>query len=177
MKGPAHVVYWLFDEHCTDVQRDGYVGATGQLPRRLHQHRTVGRIPEGFRVDILFRGTKDACLAVEKALRPHPGIGWNIGIGGSPDGGSGLGTPKSDEHRAKLRAAALRRWSDPEARAKQSAAVKEGLKDVDRSGVNNTNFGKHMSEESKQKVRDAIQARGGINGANNPNWRGGRPAP
>jgi hypothetical protein len=36
-------------------------------------------------------------------------------------------------------------------------------------------FGRAMSETTKQKIRDRIIERGGVFGANNPNWKGGRP--
>jgi hypothetical protein len=194
-------VYWLKDETCRSPTEHGYVGACSRLNVRIRNHRrnpgthqgAIG-VPPNFEVEILFAGPMSDCLKLESLLRPAKMIGWNRYRGGTMSAlgykhGAEFkrraskqasarfkGVPKSDEHRAKQRAAALRRWSDPEARAKQSAVVKESLKGIDRSGANNANFGKHMSEESKQKVRDAIQARGGINGANNPNWRGGRPA-
>ena len=54
----------------------------------------------------------------------------------------------------------------------RSEAVKRGLKGIARSGANNPMFGRAMSEETKQKIRDAIDERGGISGSNNPNYRG-----
>jgi hypothetical protein len=81
---------------------------------------------------------------------------------------------KSPEQKAKMRAAALKRWQNAEAREAQSKAVKRGLKGIDRTGANNSSFGKHQSEETKQKVRDRIAERGGVSGANNPNFRHGR---
>jgi predicted GIY-YIG superfamily endonuclease len=193
-------VYWLHDERCTDVFRHGYIGCSTHLPTRIAAHRrgpgSKGSrlLPASFEVTVLFTGSETEALALEKKLRPYSGIGWNINPGG---GRAAVGykhskafkrlqarqasarfkdVPKSDEHREKIRAAALRRWADPAKRAKQSKAVKKGLKGIDRSGANNPRFGKHCSEATKQKIRNRIAERGGINGANNPNWRGGRPA-
>src|SRR5262245_43180923 len=85
-------VYWLYDHHVISrspknkpsPKRHGYVGCTS-----THQHmlRTMNRL--GHRTcftAILFRGTQEECLAFEKKLRPFPNIGWNKGIGGTPDG-------------------------------------------------------------------------------------------
>jgi hypothetical protein len=44
---------------------------------------------------------------------------------------------------------------------------------VDRAGKNNSMFGKHHSEESKQKISDRVAERGSHSGENNPNYRHG----
>jgi hypothetical protein len=80
------------------------------------------------------------------------------------------GKPKSAEHRAKIAAAALRRYQDPAEHQRTSEAVKRGLADIDRSGAGNSMFGRTMSEETKQKIRDAIDERGGVSGSRNPNY-------
>jgi hypothetical protein len=114
-------------------------------------------------------------MAIENQLRPTAGIGWNR-LPGGPSGHAAKGVPKSAEHREKIRQAALRRWAstDEATREKHSKIVSKGLKHVDRSGANNPSFGKHQSDETKQKVRERITERGGVSGANNPNFRHGR---
>ena len=82
------------------------------------------------------------------------------------------GRPKSPDQREKMRQASLRRYQDPTERQRTSEAVKRGLKGIDRSGAGNSMFGRTMSEETKQKIRDAIDERGGVPGSRNPNYRG-----
>jgi hypothetical protein len=170
------LVYWIFDDACCDKRRHGCIGAVKatRLYTRLNQYQHSPRIPKPFRYKILFRGSRKEAFAREAKLRPRPYIGWNIGIGGFAGGGGLKGIPKSPEHRAKQRAAALRRYADPAEHARTSKAVKHGLKGIDRSGANNPNFGKRMSEAAKQKMRDSIAAGGGRLGADNPNYRHGR---
>jgi NUMOD3 motif len=171
------VVYWLFDDRCRSKRTHGYVGAVARyrLSPRMWQHRQSGRWSD-FRVEIIFTGSKRGALALERELRPRPGIGWNIGVGGFADGGGLKGIPKSPEQRAKMRAAALKRYRDPAESERTSRAVKKGLKGIDRTGSNNPSFGKPMSEAAKRKVRKRIAERGGLLGKNNPNYRHGRYA-
>jgi len=169
-------VYWLFDDTCQDRRRHGCIGATKatRLYARLNQHQHSARIPQPFRYKIIFRGSRKKALALEARLRPRPYIGWNLGVGGFANGKGLKGIPKSVEQRAKIRAAALRRYTDPAEHARTSKAVKRGLKRIDRNGANNPNFGKQMSETTKQKIRDRVAARGGMWGTDNPNYRHGR---
>jgi hypothetical protein len=120
----------------------------------------------------LFEGTIKQCLQFEQSMRSTAGIGWNKYPGGRA-GYAGKGIPKSPEHREKIRLAALARYSKPGEKERTAKAVKRGLQNIDRTGANNPNFGKHQSEETKQKVRDRIVERGGVNGENNPNYRHG----
>lgn len=169
------VVYWLYDDRCICYFRHGYIGVTVSWPRRLWRHRAESSafLPSDFEGKVLFRGHIKECLALEQQLRSTAGIGWNRYPGGR-SGTASKGLPKSPEHKAKIRAAAFERWKDREARVAQSAAVKRGLKNVDRTGANNANFGKQTSEETKQKMRDRLAERGGVSGTNNPNYRHGR---
>lgn len=72
-----------------------------------------------------------------------------------------------------MRQAAIARYAKPGEKEQTSKAVKRGLKNVDRSGTNNSMFGRRMSEATKEKIRDRIEERGGISGKNNPNYRHG----
>jgi len=170
------LVYWLFNDHCVCYERHGQIGATKatRLYQRMAQHQQNKRTPKDFQYKIIFRGSQKAALALEARLRPTPYIGWNIGVGGFPNGGGCKGIPKSPEHRAKQRAAALKRYADPKQRELTSRSVKKGLKNIDRSGSNNSRFGKPVSEETKEKMRQKIIERGGVDGENNPNFKHGR---
>ena len=176
MKRARWVVYWLVNGACRDPKRHGYVGATGRLWQRLAAHRTAGRLvvrfAKGCKVKILFRGSRRAALALEKRLRPKRGIGWNIGVGGYGNGAGTKGIPKSPEHRAKQRAAALRRYADPAEHERTARAVRKGLKGIDRSGPNNSRYGVKLTEATKEKIRQRALERD-MSGANNPNYRHG----
>jgi|SRR5215475_2234956 len=191
-------VYWLFDEHCIDVERDGYVGACKRLDVRLRAHQryfgtykgAVG-VPSDFKCKILFTGPIADCRALELKLRPSRNIGWNREFGGKQSAlghkhGKAFrklqaaaaserfrGAPKSLEHRAKQSAAALRRYADPAEHLRTSKAVKRGIKNRDQSGANNPMFGRQMSEATKEKIRAKIKERG-ISGPTNPNYRHGK---
>jgi hypothetical protein len=139
----------------------------------MHQHRQSGKWTN-FQIEIIFRGSKREALALEKRLRPTPGIGWNVGIGGFADGRGMRGVPKSQEHRERMRAGALKRYADPAEHKRTADAVKKALKLIDRTGSNNPRFGKHLSEDTKAKIRQRLAERGGMSGPNNPNYRHGR---
>lgn len=186
------VVYWLFDDRCVCVWRHGYVGISTEADARLKRHRlragtrksAVG-VPAIFNHKILFTGTVDGCVALEEKLRPHKNIGWNRAIGGrepwlnykhddemraklSTIASNRKRKPHSPETRAKMKAAALLRYTDPS----QYAATVAHLKSLtfDRSGAANGHFGKPHSEEAKRKIRDGVEARGGVLGSRNPHF-------
>lgn len=161
MEKSPWVVYWLFDEKCTNPHQHGLIGATGRLWQRMFQHREnkSGRLPENFRVEILLRATKSECLAYEAELRPQPGIGWNVGIGGFANGRGLRGIAKTEEHRAKQRAAALARYADPTERARTAEAVRKAFEGGD---FRRKSKGHSQTEATKQKIRDRIIERGGI---------------
>lgn len=79
MTTSTHCVYHLHANTGTDY---GYVGATKALRNRLYEHRSNGLLKEDVYLDILKIGTEQECLALEAALRPEPGMGWNIAEGG-----------------------------------------------------------------------------------------------
>ncbi len=190
-------VYWLYDDRCICLWRHGYIGFTKHLLVRIAAHRRgpgskgARSLPPDFKVQILFTGTIEDAYEIERQLRPHPGIGWNRAAGGqksclgykhtkefrqlkAADAARRFkGIPKSVEHRAKQRAAALARYAKPGEKERTQEAVKKAFKTIDRTGTNNGMFGKHMNEAAKQKVRDKIEERGGVSGENNPNYRHG----
>jgi hypothetical protein len=123
----------------------------------------------------VFKGTIKQCLDVERNLRPTANIGWNKLPGGLA-GHANKGVPKSPEHREKIRQASLKRWANPKEKKRMVKIMKQTVNRLsrDRTGSNNPNFGKTMSEETKQKIRDRIIDRGGYSGKRNPNYRHGQ---
>jgi len=81
--------------------------------------------------------------------------------------------PKSKETREKMRVAAIARYTNPKERERTSAAVKKALRGIDRTGPNNSHFGKPHSQDAKKKISDRVKERGGHRGLRNPNFRHG----
>jgi hypothetical protein len=104
------VVYWLHDAEHESPHTDGYIGITGRLAMRVRQHRGrkdgIGREHPEFQVTVLFKGTRKECQIMEYDLRPRPGIGWNISLGGNRGPPIGHYTC-TEETKAKLRARRL----------------------------------------------------------------------
>ena len=171
-KSAPYIVYWLYNQDCTNPMEHGYIGVTSRQRRRMAVHRYSRRFPK-FELKILFRGSRIACLEAEKVFRPRPHIGWNKTPGGGHESGHFRGMPKSPEQRAKMRAAALARYADPKERERTQQAVKKAFETIDRSGANNHRYGVQMSEETKEKIRQRALERD-MSGANNPNYRHGR---
>jgi hypothetical protein len=167
-KTTSCLVYWLHDDRCVCPWRHGYIGISTNWFRRLKRHRTNLGV---FQWKHLFTGSIEQCLKLERQLRPKPGIGWNEAPGGWPGGGA---APKKRTTRELMRAAALRRYADPAERERTKLIVRAVFKNIDRTGASNGHFGKSTTEAAKQKMRDAIAARGGVSGKRNPNYRHGR---
>lgn len=161
-KTTSCVVYWLYNNRCICPWRHGYIGISRNWLKRLKRHRTNRG---DFQWKHFFTGSVEDCMTIERQLRPRPGIGWNEAPGGEYGGGS---APKKEQTRELMRQAALHRYTDPAERERTSAVVKTALKNVDRSGTNNSNYGKQTSEAAKEKMRTKIIKRGGIAGSNNP---------
>jgi hypothetical protein len=168
-KTTSCLVYWLYDNHCVCPWRHGYVGISANWSRRLKRHRSNRG---AFQWKHLFVGSIDDCLNLERRLRPQPGIGWNEAPGGEYGGGS---APKKQKTRELMRKSALLRYTDPAERERTALIVREALKEIDRSGPANSNYGKTTSEATKKKMRLKIQERGGVAGPNNPIF--GKPRP
>jgi len=123
-------VYWLFDETCICPRLHGYVGITVNARKRFAEHRRTRKIV--FKTAILFEGDREACLSVERELRPDHGIGWNRVRGGAHDSPAGSKPTLSDEHRKRLAELARARFA-----------------------------GKPKSQEQRQKMRETALAAGG----------------
>ena len=93
-------VYWYHLIAETNKLTDGYIGVTSNLHvrHRTHLYYSNGyapRLREAFLEygekaivkEIIFTGTKEEALALERELRPSFGIGWNMSAGGgnTPD--------------------------------------------------------------------------------------------
>jgi hypothetical protein len=107
MMSESGVVYWLTDERCVCPWRHGYVGISRRWPNRLKQHSSgIGKQHPNFKAQVLFTGTWEECLAVERSLRPDYHIGWNQRDGGS----SGTAPLREQEPTATLRFGAPAEW-------------------------------------------------------------------
>lgn len=130
-------VYWIHLPEHTDLNSEGYIGFTSKtVEKRFKQHKTdskryphltlykaMAKYGDDLIVQTLLEGSEEYCLEMENKLRPDNKIGWNIKAGG--DVGS-LGVIPSEDTRKKM--------SDA------------------RKGEKNHFYGKHHSEETKQKL-------------------------
>lgn len=132
---PNYVVYWLCDENCCSPQNSGYIGISKALSRRLQEHKRTGRFPDSVQVLILFSGSQDECLTLERSLRPHIGIGWNLARGGL------------DGHRYGLCDASRQKLSRALTGKKRKPFSAEHL-----ANMSKANKGKRLSLETRQKM-------------------------
>jgi hypothetical protein len=138
-------VYWLFDAGCSLPEKDGYIGITRELSRRIRIHRRSKRFP-AFNVKVLFEGSRHECSALEFNLRPQIGIGWNFGTGGKSTHGT-LGKTLSATTRKKMRLAHKRRSPKEKARlAKLFSKLSKG---------NKSRTGQKSSAETRAKLSAA----------------------
>jgi hypothetical protein len=153
------VLYWLHDAHCICLQRHGYVGISERFTTRLGRHKQSGTFPPGFAWTILFRGSRDECLAMEESLRPTWAVGWNKLKGGLAGGTA----PKPSEQRAKMSAAARARYQNP---IERELARQQQIGKHDHRGVNNPRHGVALSDETKARIRRGRKGKG----LGNQNW-------
>jgi hypothetical protein len=77
------VVYWAYDGTCDHPADSGYIGVTeNRRMRRDQLRRDYVRFPPDVKMMILFEGTREECLDLERRLRPHANMGWNRNAGG-----------------------------------------------------------------------------------------------
>lgn len=96
-------VYWLHLKKHTDILKEGYVGITLDIDRRISQYKRIlnNKAKENYHitkaiakygwdniiVDIIEENvTIEKALLKEKELRPLPDIGWNTLVGGGNGG-------------------------------------------------------------------------------------------
>lgn len=102
------LVYWIYDDTCSSPKRHGFVGQTSSPKREILRARKRFKVTK---FKILFRGTREECLAVEAKLRPRPGIGWNPHAGGFMHGEGGADVPKPIPQREKMATASKARYA------------------------------------------------------------------
>lgn|SRR5262249_38964169 len=73
------------DDFRTDpiIRRHGYIGVSENPTVRWHSLRQAKIVPKTAKLQLLFEGTREQCLALERTLRPRKNIGWNTARGGS----------------------------------------------------------------------------------------------
>jgi len=65
------LVYWVYDETCSDPSYHGYVGVSENPLRRHSELCSVGRVPANSKLKDIFEGTREECLVRERQLRPE----------------------------------------------------------------------------------------------------------
>lgn len=115
------IVYWIFDETCSDPIKNGYVGITNNVTKRFYQHKNARRFPHNIQIIQLFEGTKEECKIEERKLRPDQHIGWNRAKGG----GAYYSGPKSDKTRLKMSLAKKGKKFSDEHRQKINLTIQE----------------------------------------------------
>ena len=77
------VLYWLRLPERSDMFKEGYIGVTTRLNRRLAQHKhNLKGIANNFIAEVLIIADKSYCYLMEEKLRPNRQIGWNKSQGG-----------------------------------------------------------------------------------------------
>lgn len=85
------VLYWIHRETAVALEKEGYIGVTVDLERRMREHkqrRTNPHLSNAFSkyddivVSVLAKGKEDDIYSLESKYRPSKNIGWNIAEGG-----------------------------------------------------------------------------------------------
>jgi len=167
-----YLIYWIHSDKETNIETQGYVGITKNLPRRLKEHRRKPNFLDNRTVDVFLYGDKLYCKQIEKSLRPKRNIGLNIAEGGGlPPNVKGI--KRSNETKAKMKANMVgfrdRRHTD-ETKAKMREAIrtphkhteitKKRLSEIAKNRTTpNSMLGKKHSPETIEKIRAKAKAR------------------
>jgi len=89
------LIYWIHLKEHTDPYKEGYVGVTRNLEKRIREHknRALNKTHNNKRlayhllnneifVDVLMKSEETVCYDIEKQYRPEEAIGWNMLCGG-----------------------------------------------------------------------------------------------
>ena len=145
-------VYWIHLSNHSDFTKEGYIGISTNLDKRLFKHRNASRDSnshlyrairkygwDNIVVDKLLVSSVEYCREIENKLRPTPSIGWNEIPGGDlPPGINPLIAKKISE-------ALKGRSGTP-----HTEATKLIIAESNRNRV--------LSDESKQKIAEAMRA-------------------
>lgn len=163
-------VYWIYDDSCSDVLTEGYVGVTKDVENRVKSHLRKNRVPSDSTYKILFEGTREECFNYERQLRPTKNIGWNNAIGGSH--GWRVGFSHSEETKQKLKS----KWTDErkstasifKAQQNKKLIGQKRLKQSEAmTGSKNPMFGTTRPDHVKDAVRSAHLGKEPANKQNN----------
>lgn len=150
-----------------NVNNKRYVGKSVQPTRRWLGHKSYARRGdlrrlycsmrkhgvEQFKFEILtWCDSEDAAFLEEKRIVTEwnlcdPRVGYNLTSGGR----GGCRVSDQVRHRMKLR--------EPSMKGRKHTEETKRLLSIDSSGANNANFGKHKSDETKQKMSDSQKGR------------------
>lgn len=145
-------VYWIRLSNHSDFTKDGYIGISTDLNVRLKDHKSKSKSNnshlyrairkygwENLVIDTLLVSNVDYCRVIENKLRPSPSIGWNEIPGGDKP-------PSINPLIAKKISEALK--------GKPGKPHTEATKLI----IAESNRNRVLSEESKQKISDAMKA-------------------
>lgn len=163
-------VYWIYDDSCSDVLIEGYVGVTKDVENRVKAHLRKNRVPSDSTYKILFEGTREECFNYERQLRPTKNIGWNNAIGGSH--GWRTGFSHSEETKSKLKS----KWTEDRKATASIFKIEQNKKLIGQkrpkqskamSGDKNPMFGTTRPDHVKEAVRNAHLGKEPANKQNN----------
>ena len=84
-------VYWIHLPEHSDIFKEGYVGITKNIEKRINDHKKYSKnyhLKNAFKkhdnmiVTVVFEGNRNDCYMIENLLRNVDKIGWNIAKGG-----------------------------------------------------------------------------------------------
>jgi len=166
-----YLIYWIHSDQEINIETQGYVGITKNLPRRLKEHRRKHNFLDNRTVDVFLYGDILYCKQIEKSLRPKRNIGLNIAEGGGlPPNVKGI--KRSNETKAKMKANMIgfrdRRHTE-ETKVKMRAAIrtphkhteetKKRLSEIAKNRTTpNSMLGKKHSPETIEKIRAKAKA-------------------
>jgi hypothetical protein len=106
-------LYWIRLPEHNDVLNQGYVGVSKNFDGRLKEHyrdiitkkhtnRHLMYAVEKYGWENLVKepllfGLESFCYQLERELRPHKGVGWNISPGGHRGPGRNIGPPRKKD--------------------------------------------------------------------------------